>query len=168
MYGNTTIPIPGELRSVIGKKIVTSADGVFDYVQNKKQEEINEYLNEIININAIEVDENGNTPVNYKAGDIFFANNMGRFDCRYYYIAFFDGVEGDSVRNALKFNTTPSSIEAIRLSYSIKLQNNEKIDLTITQNLTEEEKQIAKENLGIVENVTFRASEDEIRELWQN
>ena len=278
MHGNTTIPIPGELRSVLGKKIVTSADGVYDYNKNKYQEEINSFFSEytagLTNLteNALFIDNDqsalpmgkeynvtvtwevtedeeptilidGSKQVYYRfesensiiseseafakddqdnyihnphtegwyeriesidpttehdvvhtwpAGSVFYkinpANTQFLDEYRVYYVSEQEVKSGDTLENDIKFQRTMSSAEAVYLSLwyrTISTTENqnfsqsqiktaqrniglEKADLTVIQNLSEEEKQIAKENLGIVENTISRASEDEIRELWQN
>lgn len=43
-HGTTTIPIPAELKAAATNGVVTAAEGVFDYNQNKTQEQINQEL----------------------------------------------------------------------------------------------------------------------------
>lgn len=41
-HGQVTVPVPGELRSVAVDGRTVSADGVYDYIQQKSQEQINQ------------------------------------------------------------------------------------------------------------------------------
>ena len=43
-HGNVTTNIPAELKSAATDGVVASAEGIFDYVQNKTQEQINQEL----------------------------------------------------------------------------------------------------------------------------
>ena len=53
MKGNITTQIPSELTSVAIDGVVASSEAIFDYIQNKTQEELNEmFCNMKLNIDS--------------------------------------------------------------------------------------------------------------------